>query len=354
MLSFDTILAARAAAAPFVERSRLERNTSLSREFGCDVWLKLELFQKTGSFKVRGSFAQLVERLDDAKVHGVVAVSGGNFAQGIAYAARTLGVRCKVLMAGNTPSNYVEATAGYGAEVEFAASIAAAFERAEAYVTEGWVPMHPYANDAMVAGSGVIGLELAEDLPGVTDVVISIGGGGLIAGVASALAVVAPQARVWGVETIGADVVARSLAAGSPQRITPTSLARTLGAPDTTELVLDTVRERVSEVLVLSDAEAFEGTLWFHERARLVAELAAGCTLSAARRLRADGRIPDDATVALIVCGANVSLATLCDHLARFGPGAVSMPTGSSKGEPVPVTARRQATSDRVRSDLGS
>ena len=119
MLAFDTILAAREAAAPYVRRSALLKNATLSKELDCDVRLKLELFQRTGSFKVRGSFAQLLERLSDAKAHGVVAVSGGNFAQGIAYAAQTLGVRCKVLMASNTPLNYVEATQGYGAEVEF-------------------------------------------------------------------------------------------------------------------------------------------------------------------------------------------------------------------------------------------
>lgn len=333
MLAFDTILAARDAAAPYVRRSELQKNATLSSELGCDVWLKLELFQKTGSFKVRGSFAQLLERLDDAKAHGVVAVSGGNFAQGIAYAAQTLGVRCKVLMAASTPLNYVEATQGYGAEVEFAPSIADAFAVARTYTAEGWVPMHPYANDAMVAGSGAIGLEIAEDLPGVTDVVVSIGGGGLIAGVAAALAVAAPKARIWGVETIGADVVARSLAAGSPLRITPTSLARTLGAPDTTELVLQTVRERVADILVLSDAEAFEGTWWFHERTRLVTELAAGCTLTAARKLRADGRISEGASVALIVCGANVSLPTLCDYLARFGEHGSVTPGGHAQPE---------------------
>lgn len=322
MLPFDTILAARQAIAPYVRHSALERNATLSRELGCEVWLKLELFQKTGSFKVRGSFAQLLARLDDAKAHGVVAVSGGNFAQGIAYAAQTLGVRCKVLMAASTPANYVEATQGYGAEVEFAESIGAAFTLADQYVAQGWVSMHPYANDAMVAGSGVIGLEIAEELPGVTDVVASIGGGGLISGVSAALAGAAPAARVWGVETVGADVVSRSLAAGRPLNITPTSLARTLGAPDTTELVLETVRTRVSDVLVLSDAEAFEGVVWFHERARLVTELAAGCTLTAARQLRAEGRIPDDARIVLVVCGGNVSLPTLCDYQARFGARA--------------------------------
>ncbi len=326
MLALDRIQAVREAVAPYVRHSALERNMTLSAELGCEVWLKHELFQRTGSFKVRGSFAQLMERLDDAKSHGVVAVSGGNFAQGIAYAARTLGVRCKVLMASTTPLNYVQATRGYGAEVELAESIGAAFDLADRYVAKGWVLMHPYDNEAMVAGSGAIGLEIAEDLPGVTDVIASVGGGGLIAGLAAALAGVAPSTRVWGVETVGADVVARSLAAGKPVEISPTSLAGTLGAPDTTELVLETVRARVKEILLLTDAEAFEGVQWFHERARLVTELAAGVSLTAARRLRADGRIPADAKLVIVVCGGNVSLATLCDYRSRFGSAITEPP----------------------------
>ncbi len=305
--------------APLVKRTRLEPNATLSGELGVPTHLKLELFQTTGSFKPRGTFAQLLGRLEEARAHGVVAVSGGNFAQAVGYAASRLGVRARVLMARDTPANYVDATRGYGAEVELTEDIAEAFERALAYQQEGWVALHPFAHVDMMAGNGSLGLEIAEDLPDVTDVVVSIGGGGLVAGVATALAGRVPGMRVWGVETEGADVLTRSLAAGEPVAMRPTSRARTLGAPNTTAAVLDAVRRHVREVRVVSDAEAFEGVRWFLERAKLATELAAGCTLAAARALRAEGRIPSDARLVLVVCGGNVSLESLCDYRAALG-----------------------------------
>jgi len=318
MLDPARIEAAREAIAPYVRRTPLERNDTLSRELGCDVWLKLELFQKTGSFKPRGAFAQLLAVLPEAKERGAVAMSGGNFAQGAAYAARELGVRCRVLMPEATPANYLEATRGYGAEVELVPDMPAMFERFEGYREGGQVALHPFAPESMMAGNGTLGLEIAEDLPGATDVVVSIGGGGLFAGVATALVGRLPGVRLWGVETEGADVMSRSLAAGHPVAITPTSLAHTLGAPSTCELALEVVRERAQEVVVVSDADAFAGTRSLLERAKVSAELAAGCTVAAARRLRREGRIGGDASVVLVICGGNVGLSSLCEYRERF------------------------------------
>lgn len=324
MLTLGDIETAREAVAPHVRRTPLERNETLSRELGCETFLKLELFQKTGSFKPRGAFAQLLGSLEPARRQGVVAVSGGNFAQGAAYAARELGVRCRALMAEATPSNYVEATRAYGAEVELTEDIRDAFERADAYEAEGWVQLHPFAHRAMMAGNGGVGLEIADDLPEATDVVVSIGGGGLIAGVAAAVSERLPGARVWGVETEGADVMSRSLREGKPVSITPTSLAKTLGAPTTCELALEVVRSRVEDVLVVPDAEAFGGSRLLLERAKLTAELAAGCTVAAARRLRAGGRLDDGARLVLVVCGGNVDLATLCAYRRAFDGSAAA------------------------------
>ncbi len=328
MLTLQRIEAAREATGSHVRRTPLTRNDTLSRELGCEVYLKLELFQKTGSFKPRGAFAQLREMLDRAGDIGAVAVSGGNFAQGAAYAARELGVRCRVLMAEGTPANYVDATRGYGAEIELTADIAAAFARADALEAEGWAQLHPFAHEAMMAGNGGVGLEIAEELPSATDAIVSIGGGGLIAGVATALAGRLPGVRVWGVETEGADVMTRSLAHGAPVTMTPTSLARTLGAPGTCELALATVRELVEEVVVVSDADAFRGSRQLLERAKVNAELAAGCTVAAARRLRAEDRIEAGAHLVLVICGGNVDLETLCSYREALAPAAAPASDG--------------------------
>jgi threonine dehydratase len=321
MLDLARIEAARETIAGHVRRTPLQRSDSLSQELGCEVWLKLELFQKTGSFKPRGAFAQLPAVLPEARERGVVAVSGGNFAQGAAYAARELGVRCRVLMPEATPANYLDATRGYGAEVELTAGIPASFERYQRYEQEGWAGLHPFAPASMMAGNGTLGLEIAEDLPSATDVVVSIGGGGLFGGVATALDGRLPGVRMWGVETEGADVMTRSLEAGRPLSIEPTSLAHTLGAPTTCDLALDVVRRLAQEVVVVSDADAYQGVLWLLERAKVSAELAAGCTLAAARRLRRSGRVGDDARMVLVICGGNVGLPTLCEYRERFDGG---------------------------------
>ena len=316
MPTLDRIVAAQSRIAPYVHRTRLERSTGLSDRFGANVYLKLELFQKTGSFKPRGAVNQILALSEEERRRGVVGVSGGNFAQGAAYAARELGIPARICMAEGTPANYVEATRGYGAEIALSPSIAEAFEQAERSGVEGWSVIHPFAHPEMMAGNGTAGLEILEDLPEASDVIVSIGGGGLISGVAAALKGVKPDIRVWGVETEGADVMARSLAAGEPVEMTPTSLARTLGAPFTSQLAFETVRDQVEEVVVVSDAEAFAAVRWFLERAKLTTELAAGSTLAAAERL--GQRFGPDDHVVLLVCGGNVSLADLCGYRERF------------------------------------
>ena len=272
------------------------------------------MFQRTGSFKPRGAINQFMALTEAERARGVVGLSGGNFAQGAAYAGSILGVRTRVVMPEGTPANYVEATRGYGAEVAFAADIGAALERVAADAEAGWTLVHPYDHPAMMAGNGSVGLEIVEDLPEVSDVLVSIGGGGLMAGVASAIKRLKPEARLWGVETDGADAMARSLAAGAPVSIRPSSLARTLGAPHVSELALSIVREAVEEVLVVPDAAAFEALRFLLERLKIVPELAAACTLAAADRL--EPRLGEH--VVLLICGGNVSLADLCAYQQSF------------------------------------
>src|SRR5262249_11423044 len=205
---------------------------TLSQRFGTNIYLKMELFQKTGAFKIRGAFNKMLSLTGEQSRPGVVAVSGGNHAQAVAYAARTLGLRALILMPEITPRNYVEATLGYGAEVVFAPTMAEAFKEVYNYQREGWTYIHPFDDPLVIAGQGTIGLEILEDAPEVTDVILSIGGGGLAGGVATAIKALKPEARIWGVETEGADSMAHALAAGQVVELpVVTSIARTLGAP---------------------------------------------------------------------------------------------------------------------------
>jgi threonine dehydratase len=318
MISIEMVRSASHLIAPYVHRTPLERNAGLSKRLGCDVYLKLELFQKTGSFKPRGAINQILALEETERQRGIVGASGGNFAQGAAYGARELGIPAMICMPEDTPSNYVEATLNYGADVNFSPSTAEAFEQAQSFSEEGWCQVHPFDHPTMMAGNGTIGLEILKDLPEATDVVVSIGGGGLISGIATALKETAPGVQVWGVETERADVVSQSLKAGRPVDIEPGSLAKTLGAPYTSLNILEHIQSLVDDVVVVSDEEAYQGVLWFFERTKLVTELAAGAAIAAAEKL--SGRFRPNGQVVLVVCGGNVSSADLCSYGRLFGP----------------------------------
>jgi threonine dehydratase len=300
-----------------VHRTPLIGSAALSERLGVPVFLKLELLQKTGSFKPRGAFNKMLALTDAERARGVVAVSGGNHAQGVAYAARHLGIAATVVMPASTPANYVDATRGYGATVILAADIHAAFAEVERLESQGQVQVHPFDDPLVAAGQGTIGLEILEDVPGLTHLYVSIGGGGLITGVASAVRGVKPQVRVIGVETRGADAMSLSLAAGRLVELPAvTSIARTLGAPMPSEFTLAHVRELVEEVVVVDDSATMAALTLILERTKYLAEPAAACCLVAAERQRQRFR-PGDKVV-LLLCGGNVSLQDLCAFRQRF------------------------------------
>jgi threonine dehydratase len=239
ILTLAHIQNARQGIAPCVRRTPLTASAVLSERLKTNVYVKLELFQKTGSFKVRGAFNKALGLSAEERGQGLVAVSGGNHAQAVAYAARTLGLKSVILMPESTPTNYVDATRGYGAEIKFAANVGAAFKEVAEYERQGWAYIHPFDDPMVIAGQGTIGLEILEDVPQVTDIIVSVGGGGLIGGIATAVRSLKPPVRIWGVETEGADCMAKSLAAGRIVTLEAiTSIARTLGAPAPSETTL--------------------------------------------------------------------------------------------------------------------
>jgi len=317
MLPLNLICQAQHRLRGRVHRTPLVRSTTLSERLGVPVWLKLECLQKTGSFKPRGAFNKLLSLGAAERQRGVVAVSGGNHAQGVACAARQLGIAATIVMPATTPRNYLDATRGYGAEVVLTADIRAAFAEAHRLQGEGKVLVHPFDDPLVAAGQGTIGLEILEDLPEVTHVYVSIGGGGLITGVASALRAVKPEVAVLGVETHGADAMARSLAAGRLVELPAiTSIARTLGAPKVCEFTLNHVRELVREVTVVDDAATVAALVLILERAKYLVEPAAACCLVAAERHRDRFRAGDQ--VVLLLCGGNICLDDVCAFRQQF------------------------------------
>jgi threonine dehydratase len=304
-LTLPQIQRARQRITPCVKRTPLTASASLSERLRTNVYVKLEVFQKTGSFKVRGAFNKILSLKSEERGRGVVAVSGGNHAQAVAYAARTLGLQAVVLMPETTPRNYVEATRGYGAEIKFAPDVRTAFAEVAEYERQGWAYIHPFDDPDVIAGQGTIGLEILDDVPQVTDIIVSIGGGGLIGGIAVAVKTLKPAVRIWGVETEGADCMSKSLAAGEIVTLDAiTSVARTLGAPAPSERTMALARDLVESVTVVSDAEALAALRFIVERLKILTEPAASCTLAAADRLR-DNFSPERHLV-LVLCGGNM------------------------------------------------
>lgn len=319
-VSLESIERAAARIAPHVLRTPLLPSRALSELLGTRVSLKYELFQETASFKPRGAFNKLLSLTAEQRERGLIAVSGGNHGKAVAYAAQRLGLRARILMFQATAPSAVAACRSYGAEVELLPTPAAAFDRAAELERAGLTFVHPFADPLVVAGQGTLGLEILQDAPDVTDILASIGGGGMIGGVAAAVKAVRPDVRIWGVETVGADAMSQALAAGAPVQLQAvTSLAATLGAPTVSPLTLDLARRYVEQVLLIPDRDAVADLLWMLDHLKVLVEPATACTLSAARLLRE--RFGPARHLVIILCGASISMDELAAFRTRVGLG---------------------------------
>ena len=312
MITLNDVKAAAEKVSSYVRRTPLWKSETLSKRLGTNVYLKMELFQKTGSFKPRGAFNQMLARGKDALDKGAVAISGGNFAQGVAFASLVFGVDIIVCMAEDTPKNYIDATRGYSATIDFSPDIQTAVTRYNELADQGRTALHPFDNHHQMSGAGTVALEIFEDLPEITDLVISIGGGGLISGNTVAIKGLKPQVRVWGVETEGAATMKSAMDAGKVVNITPTSISKTLGAPFVAQDALTIAQEHLEELLIVSDKQAIEAQQLILERTKVLPELAASCTLAAVEKIK-DRFGPDDHLV-LLMCGGNESVANLVNY----------------------------------------
>lgn len=307
LLSINDVLAAAEVLDGRVLRTPTVASPGLSALLGAPTTVKLELLQRSGSFKTRGAFTKILSLSAEARAAGVVGVSGGNHGIALAAAASELGVAATVVMPSTAPARSVELARASGADVRLTDGLAAAFALLNDLVEAGATLVHPYDDPIVVAGQGTVGLEFATDAPNVTDVLVSVGGGGFVSGVATAFRALVPGVRVWGVEVEGADAMRRALDAGGPVEIAPTSIVSTLSAPHVSQLTYDHTVALVEDVLVVSDADAVRGTITLAETQKVWAEPAAGCLVPAARTVL--DRVGPDARLGLVVCGGNVTFA---------------------------------------------
>lgn len=297
---------------PYVRRTPQWTSAALSQRLDTNVHLKLELFQHSGSFKTRGAFHQMLSLAPAARRSGVVAVSGGNFARAVAYCSQILAVDAMICMPANAPPGSIEATRGYGAQVELLDDAASAFARADEWAAQGRTPLHPFDSRRQMAGNGMVALEIMADCQRMTDIIVSIGGGGLIAGVIAAIKAQKPSVRIWGVEPEAAATMKRSMDAGKIISIAPASLSKTLGAPFVGGDALRLCRQHLEEVIIVSDGDMIAAQRVLIEQAKIFPELAAASVLAAAERI--SDRFTADHHLALLICGGNDSL----DDAARY------------------------------------
>ena len=317
LLSLDDVLAARETIAGRLHRTPVFTSATLSRETGGRVYLKAELFQRTGSFKPRGVLTKLARLSEEEKRRGVISISAGNHAQALAYASALEGIDALVVMWESASPMKVAAARGYGATVDTEApDIPSAFERLEQLTAEtGRTLVHPYDDPLVMAGQGTVGLELVEDVPDVDVVLVPVGGGGLVSGIATAVKGLRPEARVVAIEPELSDALHASLEAGRPVTVEPRSAADGLNGPYAGGNCV-TVCTALGIESALVTEEALEDAFRFlYGRAKLACELA-GAATTAALRSGVVALEPGQTAVA-VVSGGNVAPETAAAILAR-------------------------------------
>ena len=291
-----------------------------------EVWLKLELFQRTGSFKLRGALNVLASLAPDALKRGVVAASAGNHAMTVAYAARSVGTHAAVCMPRHASPARIAACRADGAQVMLTDTVHEAFALAQQFVEQdGRTMIHPFDGPRTAEGTATVGLELMQQVPDLEAVVVPIGGGGLCGGIAAAVKQLRPSCEVYGVEPYGADAMYRSFQAGEPMRLEQVdTVADSLGAPYALPYSYGVCRHFVDDIVRVSDDELCRSMHHLFRDMKLVAEPAAASATAALLgplRQRLEGR-----RVGLIVCGSNIDPARFAQLLER---GSTQPPTPS-------------------------
>ncbi len=310
LIGLDDVLAAREAIGDRLHRTPTFSSTQLSEQLGAKVYLKAELFQRTGAFKARGVLAKLATLTPEQKSAGVIGVSAGNHAQAIAYGASLEGIRSLVVMWRTASPTKIAATRAYGAEVDLSAETPPeAFDHADDLMANsGMTPIHPFDDPYVIAGQGTLGLEILEDTPDVGMILVPVGGGGLVAGIATAVKALRPDVKVIGVEPDRSAALHAGLAAGQWVRVQPDSIADGLAAPFAGHHCIAIAQDKVDDVVLVSEQEIREGMRFLYQRSKLACE-AAGA-VSTAALLAGKVKPEPGSTVVSVVSGGNVAPQT--------------------------------------------
>ena len=312
MVTLQDIQAARGVIGGRLHRTPILSATTLGEMAGVELRVKAELLQRTGSFKPRGVFNKLAGLTREERTRGVACWSAGNHAQALAYGAAREGIVCTVVMPATAVESKVAATRGYGAEVILHGDTSIeAFAEYERLVAErGLTPVHPFDDPKIIAGQGTVGLEILEDAPDVEAVIVPVGGGGLISGIAVAIKEQRPDVRVVGVEPAGAPSLARALAAGRVERLSSVAtIADALTAPFAGDLTLAIVQRYVDDVILVSEEEIGVALGLILERTKLQVE--PGAAVGVAALLARRCGLPAGARVVAVLSGGNVDRARL-------------------------------------------
>ena len=312
VIPLDAIRAAAARIGPHLHRTPLLSARSLGERAGVRLALKCESFQKTGSFKPRGALNLALTLPDERRARGLIAVSAGNHAAAVAWVARLLDLPCTVVMPADAPRSKLDAVRGYGATIVAHPDRTTLFDRLrEEEARTGAAFVHPFDDPAGLAGAGTVGLEIAEQAADADAVIVPIGGGGLMAGVACAVKALAPRCRVIGVELEAGPGMTPALAAGKPVPAPrPRTLADGLTPPFVGALPLEVARTALDEIVMVSESEIEEGMRALMLRAKLYVE-GSGAAATAAL-LAGRVRLPAGSSVVSIVSGGNVDPERVC------------------------------------------
>ena len=318
MICLDDVRDARERVADAARHTPLERSRTFSELSGADVHLKLENFQRTGAFKIRGAMNRIATLSQSEREAGVVTASAGNHAQGVALAADRAGVDATVVMPKFAPVSKVKATRGYGASVRLEG---VDYDEAQAYAhelerQEDRTYVHAFDDPVVMAGQGTLGLEIVDDCPNLDTVVVPIGGGGLISGVAVAVKAQLPDARVVGVQAEGAASAAKSLSAGEVREIDSVdTIADGIATRSIGEQTLEVMEAYVDEVVTVDDREIALALTLLLERSKTLVEGAGAVALAAV--LSEAFAYDDDETVVAALCGGNIDLNRLGTVIRR-------------------------------------
>lgn len=314
-MTIDQIKEAAKCLHGVIRETPLIHSDVFSRESNNDVYIKPENLQLTGAFKIRGAYNRLYHMSEEEKARGIVAASAGNHAQGVAYAANKLGIEATIVMPSQTPLIKVEATKKYGAEVVlYGDCYDDAYAKAlEIQAIKQGTLVHPFDDPMVIAGQGTVGLEILEELEDVDTILVPIGGGGLISGIAGAVKALKPSVKVIGVEPEGAQTLNYSMIKNKISELKEvTTIAEGVAVKRPGDKTFELVREYVDDIIVVSDVDVLEAFLLMVEKEKLVAENAGVLALAALKKLPYIGK-----KVVCVVSGGNIDVVTISEMINR-------------------------------------